>query len=198
VNRFVQHLKEDTVRDLIAVGFSGKHRAAEVLGQLESLSWEGKIDLKDAVAIYRTESGKLRVDESVEPTSKQGAAIGGVLGAMLGGILAAPFTAGVSAATAAAAVGVGATGFGSVGAVIGASEADDWKALYGVPEEYVKQVGGMVQPGTSAVLALVTVKDPYGVAERFRGYGGTVLQTKLNPGKTAKLQETLKAQKVGA
>jgi uncharacterized membrane protein len=186
------------MRDLIAVGFSGKHRAAEVLGQLESLSWEGKIDLKDAVAIYRTESGKLRVDESVEPTSKQGAAIGGVLGAMLGGILAAPFTAGVSAATAAAAVGVGATGFGSVGAVIGASEADDWKALYGVPEEYVKQVGGMVQPGTSAVLALVTVKDPYGVAERFRGYGGTVLQTKLNPGKAAKLQETLKAQKVGA
>ncbi len=87
------------MRDLIAVGFAGKHRAAEVLGQLEGLNWAGQVDLADAVAIYRTESGKLRVDESVQPTTGQGAAMGGLLGAMLGGILAAPFTAGVSAAT---------------------------------------------------------------------------------------------------
>ncbi|MGH7521909.1 MAG: DUF1269 domain-containing protein [Gemmatimonadales bacterium] len=186
------------MRDLIAVGFAGKHRAAEVLGQLEALNWEGKVDLADAVTIYRTESGKLRVDESVQPTTKQGAAIGGLLGAMLGGILAAPFTAGVSAATAAAAVGVGAAGFGGAGAVIGAADADEWKAVYGVPEDYVKQVGGMVQPGTSAVLALVAVNDPYGVAEKFRGYGGTVLKTTLTPGRAAKVQETLKAPNVRA
>jgi uncharacterized membrane protein len=184
------------MRDLIAVGFAGKHRAAEVLGQLEALTWEGKIDLADAVAIYRTESGKLRVDESVQPTTKQGAAIGGLLGAMLGGILAAPFTAGVSAAAAAASVGVSAASFGGMGAVVGAADAEDWKAVYGVPEEYVTQVGGMVQPGTSAVLALVTVNDPHGVAEKFRGYGGTVLHTKLSPARAAKVQETLKAPRV--
>ncbi len=186
------------MRDLIAVGFPGKHRAAEVLGQLEGLNWAGQVDLADAVAIYRTESGKLRVDESVQPTTGQGAAIGGLLGAMLGGILAAPFTAGVSAATAAAAVGVGAASFGGAGAVIGASDADEWKALYGVPEDYVQQVGGMVQPGTSAVLALITVNDPHGVAEKFRGYGGTVLKTRLDPVQAAKVQQTLKAPKVGA
>ncbi|HUL49126.1 MAG TPA: DUF1269 domain-containing protein [Gemmatimonadales bacterium] len=180
------------MRDLIAVGFAGKHRAAEVLGQLEELNWQGKVDLHDAVAIYRTESGKLRVDESVQPTPRQGAAYGGLLGAMLGGILAAPFTAGVSAATAAAAMGVGAASVGSVGAVIGATDADDWKAAYGVPEDYVKQVGGMVQPGTSAVLALVSVNDPYGVADRFRGYGGTVLKTTLSPREAAKVQQTFK------
>lgn len=186
------------MRDLIAVGFAGKHRAAEVLGQLETLNWEGKVDLVDAVAIYRTESGKLRVDESVQPTTKQGAAIGGLLGAMLGGILAAPFTAGVSAVTAAASVGVSAATFGGAGALMGATDAEDWKTLYGVPEDYVQQVGGMVQPGTSAVLALVTVNDPFGVAAQFRGYGGTVLKTQLSPERAAKVQETLKASNVGA
>jgi uncharacterized membrane protein len=62
--------------------------------------------------------------------------------------------------------------------------------------DYVKQVGGMVQPGTSAVLALVSVNDPHGVADKFRGYGGTVLKTRLGPAQATKVQETLKASKV--
>jgi len=52
------------------------------------------VDLKDAVAVYRTKDGRLHVDSSVQPTSTEQAEWGGFLGAILGGLLAAPFTAG--------------------------------------------------------------------------------------------------------
>ncbi len=182
------------MRDLIAVGFPGKHRASEVLEQLLSLDWKGKIDLKDAVAVYRTENGRLRVDSSVQPTSKEGGFSGGILGALLGGILAAPFTAGASAAVAAGAVAAGAATFGTAGALIGAADAEDWKATWGVPEDFVQEVGGMVQPGTSAVFAQIEAKDPRGVVERFRGSGGTVLRTTIKPAAAKKLQETITAR----
>jgi uncharacterized membrane protein len=59
----------------------------------------------------------------------------------------------------------------------------------------VNEVGGMVQPGYSAVFALVRAADPATVAERFRGYGGKVLRTTLPPEQTRKLQETLAQQR---
>jgi len=181
------------MRDLIVVGFPGTHRAAEVLEQLQALDWKGKIDLTDAVAVYRTEDGRLRVDSSVQPTGKEGGVAGGLLGALLGGILAAPFTVGASAAVAAGAVAAGAVTFGSAGALIGAADAEDWKATWGVPEDFVKEVGGMVQPGTSAVFAQIEASDPRGVVERFRGSGGTVLRTSIKPAAAKKLQETIGA-----
>ena len=116
------------MQDLIAVGFPGIHRAAEVLDRAQALDAEATIDLADAVAVYRADDGRLRVDRSVQPTSREGAALGGLMGALLGGVLAAPFTAGVSAAAAAAALGAGALGFGTVGAAVGSTDASEWKA----------------------------------------------------------------------
>ena len=184
------------MQDLIAVGFPGTHRAAEVLRQMQSLDAKGMIDLADAVAVYRTEDGRLRVDRSVEVTSKAGAALGGLIGAMLGSVIAAPLTAGASVAAAVTAVGVGALGFGSAGAVVGATDAAEWKAKYGVPEEFVQQVSGMVQPGASAVFAMVrSDQDPVAIARHFEGSGGTVLRTKLVSAKAARVQKTIAARR---
>ena len=55
--------------ELVVIGFDGKHRAAEVLGQLEAMNATWTIDLKDAVAVYRTDDGRLRVDGSVQATT---------------------------------------------------------------------------------------------------------------------------------
>ena len=174
---------------LIAVGFHGIHRAAEVLEQLQIVD----IDLKDAVAVYRTKDGRLRMDQSVQTTEKQGAAWGGLLAGMLGALLAAPFTAGASAAAAAGMVAAGSVTLGATGALIGGEDAASWKDDYGISEDYVRQVGGMVQPGQSAVLALLRVSKPDVVAERFRGYGGTILHTTLSPRRKEKLEHILAA-----
>lgn len=180
--------------DLVVVGFEGKHRAAEVLGQLEDLEAAWTIDLKDAVAAYRTDDGKLRIDRSVQPTSKEGAAGGAVLGGLLGAILAAPFTGGVSAAVAATAVGASAATFGVTGAAVGYDDARTWKETAGISEDFVKQVGGMVQPGHSAVFVLARSSNPKTVAEQFRGYGGTVLSSTLPKDATDKLEKMLAIQ----
>jgi uncharacterized membrane protein len=177
--------------ELMVVGFEGKHRAAEVLDQLEQLNATWAIDLKDAVAVYRTDGGKLRVDGSVQPTSKEGAAGGALLGGLFGALIIAPFTAGASAAAAAAAIGAGAVSLGATGAVIGADDAAEYKREFGISEDFVEQVGGKVQPGQSAVFLLARTADPDTVAEKFRGYGGTVLRTTLPASAESKLQDVL-------
>jgi uncharacterized membrane protein len=180
--------------NLIVVGFQGRHRASEVLGQLQQLDDDWTLDLTDAVAAYRTDDGRLRVDQSVNPTTKEGAAWGGVLGALLGGILAAPFTAGVSTAAAVAAIGAGATGVGTLGALAGADDAASFKEQYGVSDDFVQQVGGLIEPGNSAVFAVIHTTDPQVVAEHFRGYGGTILSTTLSPKAAARVQDTIKSR----
>lgn len=182
--------------ELIAVGFEGIHRAREVLDQIEQLDESWVVNVRDAVAVHRTRDGRLRVSQSVLPTSREQAGWGGLLGGMLGALLVAPFTGGVSAVAAASAIGMSAVTLGATGAVIGAEDAKDWKFLYGISEEFTKEVGGMVQPGQSAVLVLARADDPDMVVERFRGYGGKVLRTTLSKDAARKLEQTLAVESV--
>ena len=181
--------------ELMVVGFDGTHRAAEVLDQVLGLSARWKIRLEDGVAVYRTRSGRLRLDQSIRATPGEGAALGGLLGVMLGALLAAPFTAGASAAVAASAVATGGVVLGATGALFGADDAERFKEESGLTEEFVRQVGGMIQPGQSAIFVVGETPDPEGVAERFRGYGGTVLKTTLPAGKAARVQRMLADKK---
>jgi uncharacterized membrane protein len=178
--------------ELIVVGFHGKHRAAEVLDQLQQLNEEWTIDLEDGVAAYRRDNGKLRVEESLNFTGKEGAGFGGAMGAIFGALLAAPFTAGASTAVAAAAIGSNAAAVGTMGAALGADDAIDWKERFGISDDFVSQVGGMIQPGDSAVFALLRSSDPEKAAKYFTGYGGTILRTTLNPEAEARLQSTIR------
>lgn len=181
--------------ELIVTGFQGTHRAAEVLDQLQELNALETIDLQDAVAVYRTKKGKLRLDQSMQPTLKEEAALGGLLGAIVGALFALPFAAFATVPAAAAALGLGGSVIGATGgAVAGFDDAATWRDTYGISEEFVKEVGGMVQPGQSAVFMLVRASDPAAAAELFRGYGGRILRTTLSPEATTKLQETLAAQ----
>ncbi len=179
--------------NLIVVGFHGKHRASEVLGQLEQLTYDWSLQMKDAVAAYRTDDGRLRIDQSVQPTTKEGAGYGAFIGAMIGALLAAPFTGGLSAAAAAATLGVGAATAGTIGGAIGAEDADTFKREYGISDDFVKEVGGMIQPGDSAVFAVVRGGNAEQMAEKFRGYGGTILRTSLSPKVAQRVQETIRA-----
>jgi uncharacterized membrane protein len=129
-------------------------------------------------------------------TTKEETAWGGVLGAFVGAVLALPVAALASAPAAAAALGIGATTIGATGgAVMAFDDISMWRDTFGISDDFVKEVGGMVQPGYSAVFALVRATDPATVAERFRGYGGRMLRTTLPPEQTRKLQDTLARQR---
>jgi uncharacterized membrane protein len=180
--------------ELIVVGFKkDMYRASEVLNTLQDMNNSWVVDLSDAVAVYRDYSGKLRVDQSYQMTTGEGAAWGGLFGALLGAIVAIPFTGGASAA-AAAAMAAGTLSGGALGATAGAIDAESWKDDYGISEDFVERVGTMVQPGDSAIFALLRTIDPDLVADQFRGYGGTILRTTLSAEQRAKVEATLHAR----
>jgi uncharacterized membrane protein len=181
--------------ELIVVGFKkDMYRASQVLNTLVDMNSSWAIDLEDAVAVYRDYGGKLRLDQSYQLTTGQGAGWGGLMGALVGAMIAIPFTGGASAAagvSAAAAMAAGTVGGGALGASLGALDASSWKEDYGISEDFVRSVGAMVQPGDSAIFALLRTLDPQLVADSFRGYGGTVLSTTLSPYQQAKVEATL-------
>jgi len=180
------------VAELIVVGFQDNmYRAAQVLNTLKEMNDTSVVDLKDAVAVYRDYNGKLRVDQSFQTTVGQGAAWGGVIGALIGALVAIPFTGGASAAVAVAA---GTLSLGTIGATAGALTAENWKADFGISDDFVQRVGTMVQPGSSAIFALLRTIDPDLVAAQFKGYNGTILRTTLNPAQQAKVEATLHAR----
>ena len=177
---------------LIVVGFKrDMYRASEVLNKLSAMDDDWVVDLRDAVAVYRDYSGKLRVDQSYQMTTGEGAGWGLFWGSLIGALIALPFTAGASGAVLAGAVAAGALGGGALGATGGALDASWWKDEFGIPDAFVKGTGAMVQPGDSAILAMLRTVDPVKVAEEFRGYGGTVLQTTLTKEQSAKVQAIL-------
>jgi uncharacterized membrane protein len=179
-------------QNLIVVGFGGTRRASEVLSELQKLDDNWTIDLDDAVAAYRTDDGQLRIDQSVAPTRGQGADWGVLLGGMLGALVAAPFTGGLSVAAAGTAIGASAAATGLAGAAAGAADATDWKKTYGISDDFVSNVGGLIEPGNSAVFALIRSVSPDLVAERFRGYGGKILKTTLSARQAEQVQRTLR------
>jgi len=176
---------------LIVVGFKkDMYRASQVLNQLQAMDDDWVVDLHDAVAVYRDYNGKLRVDQSYQMTTGKGAGWGGLWGSLIGLTLAIPFTGGATA-PAAAALATGALAGGAIGAGARAIDAFWWKDEFGIPDGFVKQIGGIVQPGDSAVFALLRSANPNIVAETFRGYGGTILTTRLSRSQQEKVENVL-------
>lgn len=180
--------------ELIAVGFKNDvHRASDVLNNVLRLGDDWVVELQDAVAVYRDDSGKLLVDHSYRISKGEGAGWGALWGLIIGSLLAVPFTAGASVAAAGAAVAVGAVGGTALGAEIGAIEASSWNNDFGIPDDFVQQVGALVQPGDSAIFAILRAGDPEVVADQFRSYGGTMLRTTLSPEQRTKVEKALSA-----
>jgi len=148
------------------------------------------VDLHDAVAVYRDYNGKLRVDQSYQMTTGEGAGWGGLWGSLIGLTLAIPFTGGATA-PAAGALAAGAAAGAALGAGAGAIDAEWWKDEFGIPDDFVKQVGALIQPGDSAIYALLRTANPDIVADQFRGYGGTILRTTLSRDQQSKVENVL-------
>src|SRR5258708_12686014 len=140
------------------------YRAAEARNMLQDMNSSWMVDLSDAVAVYRDYKGKLRVDQSFQMTTGEGAAWGGLFGGMMGALLAAPFTGGASAV---AALAAGSLSGVALGATFGAIDAESWKEDYGISEDFVDRVGAMVQPGDSAVFLLPRTISPDPAAHPF-------------------------------
>jgi uncharacterized membrane protein len=153
---------------LMVVGFKkDKFRASEVLNELVEMDYAWTIDLCDAVVAYRDYTGKLRIDASYQMTSNEDAALSGFFRSLIGLTLGA--------------IATSSNGHGVM-------DANWWKDEFGISDKFVQDVGALVQPGDSAVFALVRATDPKFVAAKFSDYGGVVLSLTLNPEQANQVQ----------
>ena len=179
------------MHELVVVKFPKKGTASAALESCLQLAYDGSIDLFDAVAAYRMDDGRLRIEGSVQPTPREEGTWGAVFGGFLGSILAGAFTAATGFAPAAAAAAVGALGAGAIGANVGADSAEQAKNKHGISASFVQQVGGMIQPGDSALFALFDTRRADRALQLFRGYGGAIIKTTLSPERAERLQTSL-------
>jgi uncharacterized membrane protein len=158
--------------DLIAIAYPDKETAEQVRGTLANLTAERVIELADAVVVTRSEDGKVKLHQAVRPGAS-GAASGALWGGVIGLLFLAPLVG----------MAIGAAAGGAAG-----SAAD-----YGINDDFMRRLGTELQPGSAALIVLVTKVTPDKVLPQIREFGGTVLQTSLDEESEARLREALQA-----
>ncbi len=161
--------------DLIVIGFSDQFKADEVLLDLRKLEREHLIDLEDAVIVVRNKDGKVKVKQTQELVAS-GALSGGFWGLLIGMIFLEPL-------------------LGLFGAAMGALSG----ALtdIGIDDNFIRELGNTIEPGTSAIFVLVRKSTPDKVLEDLSKFEGKVLQTSLSHADEDKLQAVLTKSEVG-
>lgn len=180
---------------LIVIGFKDDgFKASEVLDRLLEMDRDRTVQLDHAAAVYRDPNGELRIDQKYELTPDDGARPGLLWGSIVGALLAIPVAAVSGGLAAAAALTVGTAGGGAAGAVAGALDIARRKEAFGISEEFINDVGSMMQPGDSAIFAVLTADDPDEVIHSFEGTGGKVLMTSLSDEQKAAIEKVLRGE----
>jgi uncharacterized membrane protein len=120
---------------VVIAAFEEERAADEALRELKEAKWAGVIGIQNAAVLRRDEKKKLHIKETGDWGGGKGAAAGAVLGGFVG-LLAGP-------------VGW----LGLTGAVIGGLAAKLRDS--GFSDARLKQLGDALQPGTSAIVAVI-------------------------------------------
>ena len=145
------------VDHIIGVSFDKVTRAEEVLLALVHLQQEGEIAMSDAVVVIKDDDGRVRIQQTIDPTPGRSALTGSIWGMLVGLLFGGP----VFLAAAAAGAGGGAL----LAKLVDLGLDDDW----------VKDVGHWLDPGTSALLVLVAADVRPAVLAELGRYEGDVL-----------------------
>ena len=177
---------------MIVVAFRDPHRAAEVLVELRRREWDWVANLDHAVVVGWNPHGSLRVQLNVDPTRKEGGAWARVWGSLLHSALFVPNTDGMTDAAGNVAIEWGAhsatEGANRTGPVL---NSNWWRKNLRISEEFIRDIGALVQPGDSAVFMFLRTPNIVTVLKQLRNYGGTLLHTSLSQEQEESLQEVL-------
>jgi len=121
--------------ELFVAVFATEQEAGATLKDFKAMDREGSIDLIDAAAIVHGADGKVRFEETADPSGRKWAKRGAIAGGVVG-LIFPPSIIGAAA--------VGAAGGGIWGKV----------RDKGFKDEDLKQLGESMSPGTSAIIAI--------------------------------------------
>jgi uncharacterized membrane protein len=152
------------MQELVIVGFAEKHRAVEVLTQLQRLQFDWSADLRNAVAVEVERDGRLRLhhsqllDPAVGSTMHQWTAI-------LSAIIPLPHIPQSSSKET----------IGEVRTIN--AEGDRWLRIALPDREFIRNAAAVLRPGNSAILA--TIREAQTALTVLSGYSYVVLRTSV-------------------
>ena len=156
--------------NLVVIGFEEEYRAFELRAELVKIQKEYLLKMEDVVVVTKDDKGKVKLHQALNLTVS--GAVGGTFWGMLIGMLFLNPLVG-------AAVGAGA------GALSG--KLSD----IGINDDFMKELGETLTPGSSALFVLVRKSTPEKVLDRIKGFKGKVIKTSLTLEKEEKLREAL-------
>lgn len=158
----------DVPVQVVISAFKDEKAADEALSELKQAKWAGIIGIVDAAVIRKDQKGKLHVKETGDWGGGKGAAAGAVIGGFLG-LLAGP-------------VGW----LGITGAVIGGLAAKLRDS--GFSNERLNQLGEALQPGTSAIVAVIEHKWVAELERQMAEAGADVMTEQISADIAAQLE----------
>jgi uncharacterized membrane protein len=151
-------------------------RANQVRDEIISLGREKHYLLLDDVAVVvRHPDGSFTLDREPFPAASNVLGMS-VVGFLAGLVVGAPLTG------------------ASIGAMVGgAGSAVAVSSSVGIDDDFVREVEGLMKPGTSAIFVLDDEGDMDVILHAIRGLGGTVLKTNVDLERAQLIQSTLAA-----
>jgi uncharacterized membrane protein len=125
----------DNQVQVFVAAFDNKTQAGVALKDFRAMDREGSIDLIDGVVLVHGTDGKVRFEETADPSGKKWAKRGAIAGGLVGLIFPPSIIA---------------------GAAIGAAGGGVWGKIRdkGFKDEDLKAIGESLDPGTSAIIAI--------------------------------------------
>ena len=120
--------------NVVMINVTSRDDGLRVLDRVEAATETGEINVKDVAMVYKSDKGKVKIQQTADATAGKGAVKGGGLG-LLVGIVAAPLVPAV-------AVGAG------IGALVG--KARD----RGIADDLIKQAGEAIETYGAVVFVL--------------------------------------------
>ena len=161
---------------LWAIGYDDMGRADQMREKIVSLGWDKHyLLLNDVAVVVRHSDGSFTLDRKPFPAAPNilgCSAVGFIAGLVLG----VPLT--------------GAT----IGAMVGGAGSAVVSASAGIGDDFVKEVQGLMEPGTSALFVLDSEGEMDMILHGIRGLGGTVLKTNVDVERARLIQSTLAEQ----
>jgi uncharacterized membrane protein len=165
-----------TFGHLWAIGYDDMRRADQVREKIVSLGWDKHyLLLNDVAVVVRHSDGSFTLDRQPFPAA-----------ANILGCSAVGFIAGLV-------LGVPLTG-ATIGAMVGGAGTAVVSASAGIGDDFVKEVQGLMKPGTSALFVLDCEGDMDMILHDIRSLGGTVLKTNVDVERARLIQSTLSEQ----
>jgi len=160
--------------NLWAIGYDDAGRADEVREVITRLGWgTNRLILADVAVVVRHADGSFTFDREAFPAG--GNILGcTALGFLVGLVIAAPLAG------------------AAVGALLGSAGAAAASSV-GIADDFVREVEGLMKPGTSALFVLDLEGDMDVILHAIRGLGGTVLRTNVDAERARLIQSTLAA-----